>query len=288
MSLKLGNNTINNVKLGSTQVHKVYLGSNLIWSNSPYSTELTAIIARANTEGFTLPSGSTLTHVETLISAYKSAGIWNKQDRLYNFAYNDISLTNFARIDWKNPSTSPLLTLNGGLSYVSAGYQGNAVDGYIDTGFAPATHGVNYTQNNAGRSALVYSAGTGGSVPIDGNSANNNVMFIASTSSHKINSTLALSGGNVNLSSAGLKSIERDDSTNIRVIQRTTSSSRTATSDVLPTQNQYLFRNATNYSNNLLSMYCIGASLTLTEVTAIRNDYNTYLTAIGLTAIPFP
>ncbi len=283
--IKLGNITANNVKLGSLQVQKVYLGSNLVWSYTNYSSELQAIINRANAEGFTLPSSTTLGHIDALISAYKSSGVWTKMDRLYNFAYNNTALTNFARIDWKNPSTSPLIIFNGGITYVVSGFMGNGVDGYLNTHFTPSTDGVNYTQNNASRTALVYNTPTTGNA-IDGNTpAGNNGFFIASTSAHRINGTNNIVGGNVNLGGVGLKSINRYNATDLRLYNRTTENIRTSTSTILPPVEQYIFRNVGNYSNSEISNYMLGSSLTLTEVTAIRNDYNTYLSNIGLTPI---
>lgn len=418
---------------------------------SPYSAELTAIINRANLEGFTLPLARQLTTCDTFIQNLKTAGIWNKQDRIYNFAYNNspnlvrysqdldvtdwsksnatvtanatlapdstntadkvieaatstthltsqnipcvastnyvlsfyikagertipfvnfsdnvvgmlrnfnlttgtvdnntdttitpvgndwyyctmkritgvaaVNLTpqfypqsgtylgdgvsgfyvwgvqvefgtvasayqktpttmfqNFSRIDWKNPSTSPLLTINGTLTFHEGGYVGDGSTGYLDTGFIPSTHGINYTLNNAGRTIMVYTA-TGGN-PLEGNSSNNNTMFLTTTANHKINATLALTGGNVNLGGSGMTGIHRDSNTVIRTIKRTTETTgRTQTADILPTVNQLIFRNVSTFSASAISFYMMGASLTLTEGTALRNHYNTYMSGIGL------
>lgn len=285
-SIKIGNTLVNNVKIGNTQVQKVYLGTTLIWSFVNYSTELQAIINRANTEGFALPSAATLTIMDTLISAIKTAGVWNKLDRFFNFAYNNASLTNFSRIDWKNPSTSALATVNGGVTYLVSGFKGNAIDGYVDTGFMPSTHGVNYTLNNASRTAVVYTAPTTGNI-LDGSTGSaNNVMALANSAAQRINTSNALTGGTVGFAGNGLKSINRDNSTDIRLYNISTEFLRTATSTILPNLNQVLFRSAaTAYSDTVISQHMMGASLTATEVANFRTAYNNYLTSIGLTAV---
>lgn len=283
-SLKIGNTTITNAKIGSTQISKVYLGSNLVWSHSTYSSELQAVIDRANTEGFTLPSSTVLGHCDTLITAYKSSGVWSKQDRIYNFAYNDNTITNFSRIDWKNPSTSPLITLNGGMTYQISGYKGNGVDGYLDLNYVITTDGVYHTQDNAGRTALVYSTPTIGTAIDGSNITTRTQLFLASTTLHRINTITNLNSA-VNIGGVGLKSIQRYDANNVSVFNRITENSRTAVS-ALPSSNPHLlFRANTNYSDMVISNYLIGSSLTSTEVVSIRNDYNTYLTNIGLTPI---
>lgn len=423
-------------------------------SSGPYSPELNAIIARANLEGFSLPATTQLISCNNLINAYKTAGVWNKMDRLYNFAYNnapnlvkysqefdnvawtksninvtanataapDITVTadkifenaalnthvvsqtfpgysstiytmsfylkaaektqavvnfsdgvlgmirtftltgagsvdvstgttitnvgsgwyycvmtrttsvsatvltpqfytalgsylgdgvsgyyvwgvqiekaaaptayyktpnthliNFARIDWKNPATSPLITLNGGMTFVEQGYMGNGVDAYADTGFIPSTHGINYTLNNASRGGMVYTSPTVGNV-IDGNTTVvNNAMFNTNSTQHRINTTNTLTPSAANLGGAGWKSFNRDNSTDVRFYNRTTEILRNATSTVLPANSQIMFRNTTVYSNTVLANYMMGASITSTENLAIRNDFNTYLFDIGLT-----
>ncbi|MEW5675560.1 hypothetical protein ABGT15_04545 [Flavobacterium enshiense] len=283
-NIKLGINTISNIKLGANQVQKVYLGSNLIRSFTNYSTELQAIINKANSEGFTVPNSTTLGYIDTLIGSMKSAGVWNKQDRIYNFAFNNTGLTNFSRIEWKNPTISPLLTLNGGITYQVGGFEGNAVDGYIDTGFIPSTNGVNYTQNNASRTAVIYTAPSSGNV-LDGNSpTGNNGMFLNNSASHRINATNNLNTI-ANISGTGLKSINRDNSTDLRLYSSSTEYVRTETTNTFPILSQYILRNTTSYGDSVVSNYMLGASLSSTEISNLRGAYNTYLISLGLSAI---
>jgi len=69
-----------------------------------YSPELKAIINRANLEGFTLPSKPTLQATDILIQQMITDGYWVKRDLILNYAYNDDTLEDFTRINWKNPN----------------------------------------------------------------------------------------------------------------------------------------------------------------------------------------
>lgn len=66
--------------------------------------ETQAIINRANLEGFTLPSETTLLTIDVLIKAMITDGYWAKRDLILNFAYNDDNCREFSMINWKNPS----------------------------------------------------------------------------------------------------------------------------------------------------------------------------------------
>lgn len=77
------------------------------------STELQLIMDRAAEEGFNIPNATTQTAIDTLITAMKADNYWQAQDSILNFAYNDTSLANFSRINWKNPfSITNLVTFS--------------------------------------------------------------------------------------------------------------------------------------------------------------------------------
>lgn len=84
----------------------------LLLSLSKYLPETKAIIDRAVSEGFTLPSTPTLEYINTLIYSMKADGYWSKRDLILNFAYNDLNCQDFSRINWKNP-TGALMTRTG-------------------------------------------------------------------------------------------------------------------------------------------------------------------------------
>ncbi|MFA5644536.1 MAG: type II secretion system protein [Patescibacteria group bacterium] len=246
------------------------------------SAELTAIIARAEAEGFTLPSVSTLRQVDILIGAMKTSGFWDEQDLILNFAYNNTDLANFSRINWKNPS-DPLAVRNGGLTYGVYGELGNGSNAHIDTNNNPSTYGGNYTLNDAGRGAVIFSAGS----VIDGTAnASINSLRNGNLDAHKINqlATTALSPS-ADLSGVGYKGVNRDDATNVRFYNKATELNGTANSSSLYNGNQYLMRRGGTYSSIGISFYHLGGSISQTITQNFRIAYNAYLVSIGLTAI---
>lgn len=106
------------------------------------------IVSYAISQGWTIPSTSTINAMNTFITSLQASGIWDKYDIFYNFRYNDSSLANFSRINWKNPG-SYTLSYSGGFSYVNEGYEAGAIGTYLDTGFFPSVNGVNYQLYNA-------------------------------------------------------------------------------------------------------------------------------------------
>ena len=119
------------------------------------------IIAYANSQGWTIPSTGTINAMIALVDSMLSSGIWNKYDIFYNFGYNDTSLANFARINWKSPGNFTIsynsVTLP---TYTTTGFQqtvgsGGVNDYSLNTNFIPSINGVNYTLNNASITRLV-------------------------------------------------------------------------------------------------------------------------------------
>ena len=80
------------------------------------------------------------------IVALKAAGIWSQLDTYYMMAAHHEQAS---RLNWKNPD-SFTLTASGTITFtIDRGWQGDGSTGYLDTGWIPATHGVNYTLNDA-------------------------------------------------------------------------------------------------------------------------------------------
>ncbi len=249
-----------------------------------YTAELSAIISRAVALGYTLPSSAKLIACNNLIKSMKADGAWSLADAYFVFGYNDTALSDFSRINWKNPSAT-LATFNGGLTYLTTGIKGDNVNGYCDTGFAP-NNGVNYTLNSAGRLFVVSVARSAGNY-FDGNVSGtlNNGSGTFSTTNTRINSTNGLAVA-ADLSGTGLKAVLRDSSSAVRVINTSTVNSTTQTSVSVPTTNQFILRGiSAQYSNAGISNYWMGGSLTNTQVANFRTYYNTFLTAMGLTAL---
>jgi len=278
--MKLGANDINDLKLGNLQVDKVYLGEDLVWSNFAYDIDYQAILDRATTLGYTLPSDSQKIIQNQLILDLKSNGIWSKLDVFYVFA-NDGS-EEFATLNWKNPLLHQCTLINSPSFITNIGFQGNGTSSYIVTNFTPSVDGVNYQQDNASRYYWLSVAPTVG-FRIDGTSDASlhlNSSRYQNIANQFVNSNNTLNTVfNMPSFGTGMFGFNRTSNTNIEIFADTSQTSRTQTSTGLSTQSQFIFRQGGVYSNAQLSFYSMGASL-VSENTNFFNSINTYLTSI--------
>lgn len=112
----------------------------------PYDSDYQAVLDRGTALGYTLPSAAQQILQNDLVVALKASGSWDLLDVFYVFA-NDSSL-NFGRINWKDPDNF-LCSITGLPSFTSNKGFGRVAASVVDTGWIPATHGVNYTQNSS-------------------------------------------------------------------------------------------------------------------------------------------
>lgn len=112
-----------------------------------FCSEYQAILDRATTLGYTLPSAGQQVKQNTFLEYLKTNSIWTALDRLWVFATDGSS--DFARIDWKNPSGDLALAVNSPTFSSNTGFTGNGSSSYLRTQFIPGTEGVNYTLNSA-------------------------------------------------------------------------------------------------------------------------------------------
>ena len=267
--MKLGTNDIDSAYLGTNAISSIYLGTNLVWSGM--DPDYKAILDYATTQGYTLPSASQQLLQEQLIIDLKSAGVWSKLDTFAVFATDGNS--DFALIDWKRLSqytavNSPTFTSNGG-------FTGNGTSAYIDTNFNPATSGVNYTLNDAGR---FYWIDNRSGTRLEGNSTGVNESRNQNSSTMNINSSNALSAA-VNFAVDNYHAFNRTNSTDVELFTNTTQSSRTQTSTIISNNNQLILRSGATYNASRFRFYAMGASL-VAENTDFYNALNTYLTSI--------
>jgi hypothetical protein len=258
--------------------------------NTGYTTtnvELQHVINRAYAEGFTLPSTSTLAYCDTLITEMKNDGVWNLSDVYLNFAYNDTNLSGFSRINWKNPyGALGLATVFGTITLTTQGFSNDGTTyNYINTNFNPANIQANYTLNNAGRLFVIASDLTFiVSRYYDSANTSANRILRASTSNITINAT-TLTGENISTSGVGLKSLMRDDSTNVRFQNGSTVYNRTSTSTSVSNTTQVIGgQNGSASADAVYANYWMGGSLTNSQIDNFRTYYNQYLVNIGLTA----
>lgn len=240
-----------------------------------------AILDYATTQGYTLPSRTQQEKQNKLVVDLKDAGVWNKLDTFAVFATDGDS--DFALIDWKRLTqydavNSPTFTTN-------QGFSGNGTSSYIDTNYNPATSGVNYTLNDAGRIMFgnfpndsAYPESAGGGQENVTRSASSNVR-------QRINQgTSNISGAGLPPSALGvnvLRAIYRTSVTNVELFGGTTQASATANSTIISNNNQWILAGFGFFvsSSNIFKIYGMGASL-VSENTDLNNTLNTYINSL--------
>lgn len=245
-----------------------------------------AIIDRAFDEGFALPLSNRLHALDNLIYDLKQGFVWDGEDLLLNFVYNQLGLEGFSRINHKKP-TGDLITLVGGLIYTINGFEGNGIDGYINTNFNPATGTNNYLLNSASRGAVIYKntqsgatngAGIDSAGAVNFNSIRNAVSSVQQLNSGNVSSPADLSG-------TGYKGISRTASTGVSIINKSVKTNFLSNSTVIRNDTQRLFMTEGLCSDIGISGYHLGASRTDAQNLAYRTAYNKYFAAIGLPQI---
>jgi hypothetical protein len=245
-------------------------------SSPPLSTgidaDYQAVLNYATTQGYTLPSAGQQILQNQLMLDLKSAGVWSKLDTFAIFATDGSS--NFALIDWKRLTlytgvNSPTFTSDGG-------FTGDGLSSYIDTNFNPATQGVNYTLNDAGR--FFWVDNRTGTAWEGGISAGGNASLNSNSQSHRINSSTSLSAL-VNFAVDGFHAINRTSSTNVELFTGTTQFSRTQTSTSVQSSNATALRQGGAYNGSRWRFHALGSNL-VSENTAFYNAINTYITSL--------
>lgn len=267
---------------------KILFGKMVLPDFSMYDIDFQNVLIRAFYLGFTLPDATLCAKINQLFLDLKSNNLFNKQDYILNFAYNNIALAYLSLINWKNASFT-LASIVGGMTYNVNGYRGNGTDGSILTPFNLSTHGVNYVLNNSGRGAIVYVDGTVSAANrlIDYNTTGFSRLTNNNATQQRINSGSTSLPTAVDLTGSGYKGIFRVSSTSVELNNKTVRTTRVSNSTSVDSSGTMrLFSQGTaNWGDVGMSFYHIGASLTNSEVQTLRTIYNAYLTSIGLTAI---
>jgi hypothetical protein len=166
------------------------LNSFSIPSGTSFDSDYQAILDKAVSLGYTLPSSNAQTLQNTLLTSLKTDGVWNKLDIFYVFAV-DNNASEFTTINWKNPNALVNLptqsTLINAPAFTNkAGFTGNGADNYINTNYNPATQSINYTLNNASR--YYFPHAFVGTTRVDGTNATSvNALVVGVTNAHRIN-----------------------------------------------------------------------------------------------------
>lgn len=142
-------------------------------TSSLYDPDYQAVLTYATTQGYTLPSLAQRALQSQLIQTLKTGSVWNNLDLFYLFATNGDS--NFATLNWKNPSLYKATAVNSPTFTSNIGFTGNGVNAYLNTNWNP-TLGVNFTQDSASHgvytNSVGYASGSSGNTGYHGGGGN--------------------------------------------------------------------------------------------------------------------
>lgn len=241
---------------------------------SQYTSEYQAVLDRATALGYTAPSDAQKVKQNTLVAALKSAGIWTGLDVFYVFATDGDR--NFAKINWKAPSSFLCTESNTPTFTTNVGFTGNGSNMLLDTTFNARTSGTNFTQNEAGMYG--YFSGTFDGM-LAGVFVTNPCVFRAATNTFYINSATA--SNTVSTLATGFWHGKRTASNASAIFKNGVQTNSVATTSGTPDNQtlQILRANPSTYSNVTCGCFGAGGSLNGLE-SAFYSAWNTYLTSL--------
>jgi hypothetical protein len=246
-----------------------------------YSTELQAVIDAATLAMETVPDATRLSALDAFILARIADGSWTVLKSLRIQALNNVGLSAFSTYNYKDPSAHRMTLANSPV-YGLGGWSGDSVSAYGDSNLNLNTQGGTYTLNSASRGMWVYTAPSMGTA-LDGVSTGAfNRMLSQSSVGQRINQGTNSLNAAIDFSGTGYRAIDRPGSGVVNGFVGLVKNARTGTSTAIESTNQLLFRSSSAYSDAQIAMYYTGGSLTDTQHNNIANDFQTYLTAIGL------
>lgn len=258
--------------------------------NSSFDADYQAVLNRATSLGFPLPSDSQQIKQNTLVLALKSGGIWTKLDALYIFANDAVTGFEFARLNWKNPISNQATLINPLTFTTNQGFNGNGTSSYINTNYIPSTIGNNYQLNDCSFGYWAFSGLSTGGSRVNLGTRNSSVSGLTYPVGVSENSLFINTNNitNVTLTSSanlGLRHFNRVSSSGSRYYNSTglVGSNTNISSDI---SNFPFFISALNSANvasfftsTRFSIMFAGASLA-NENTALNNAFNTYITSL--------
>lgn len=250
--------------------------------HAPFDASYQAVLDRATALGYAKPSALQQAKQNKLVLDLKAAGIWSLLDIFYVYATDGDS--DFATLNWKEPSSFQCTKVNAPSFTTNAGFNGNGTSSYLNTNWSPGTNGSNYTQNSAGFGCYIHTNVSETRVDFGTTNATFANLFTRTTSDAI--STAVNAGGAItvtNTNSVGLYHIKRTGS-NAQEIWKNGINLLTTTgaSGARPTGTVYVcaYNNSGSpalYSTKQIGMMWWGAPLTGLEA-AFDNAWNAYYT----------
>lgn len=247
------------------------------------NAEAAALVAR-----FTTPPDSTRKgHIDTLVGALRTAGVWSKLDALYVTAAADAQA---AQRNWiadaynLTPVNSPTFTAD-------RGYAGNGSSSYINTGLTLSS-ASKFVQDSASlgiwcrTDSSANQLEAGARISVSSRQSLLSARNASGVAEGRINRDISETGIAV-ASSVGLLVATRTSSTLTTLYKNGSSIGTYSNTSVVPAPHElYLLAantagTANVFSSRQVSVAWAGGGLTGSENVAIYNALNTYLTAVG-------
>lgn len=255
---------------------------NLTFSYAPtgtaFDTDYQAILDEAGVQGYALPSSAQQIVQNQLMIDIKASGEFAKRDVIFVFA-NDASTSDFALINWKDPTGNKASLVNSPAFISNQGFEGDNSSAYINTNYT-YSGGSHWQLDDASNSYYLYTAFTDDTITGFVVSGSNRIRLNAAGTVARVNSTSNFSGGSVDLLETGFSNINRVSSTDLTLQIAGTTYNRTNTSSaVITAETPVLLRSITIYSQGIISYYSTGAS-TVSEYAATKTAIDTYMASL--------
>ena len=229
------------------------------------------------------PTSARKVIINTLINALKTAGVWSKIDVMWVLAAHDEQA---GRLNWITPGTYTATVVNSVTFTADRGFAGDGVSGHLDTGFAPATHGVQFQQDNAHIGVYQRTGGGNGNEPFSANNASlrHTVAGGTGTSTRSVlNSSTQINGP-----AGGTQPIHgmgrRNDASNVSVLRdgaQVTAPSSAGLSALQASNMRIGVRGNSTFVTHQIAAAHMGAYLDDTESAALYSAMHTYMVAVG-------
>jgi hypothetical protein len=235
------------------------------------------------------PQGNRAFLISDTIRRLKAADIWAKLDVLWMLAAHDAQA---ARLNWKAPASFTLTAVNSPTFTADRGYAGNGTTSYLNTGWAPATNGIRYTQNDGVLGAWSRTARAGADMAIVGgwSSAAALTQIVNRFTDNNVYTRVNDVGGGPAVSASdGLFTVTRVSSGGTRTTYRNGASlgaTSAASNANVSTQSLYIcaqnaIGTASGFSTDQIAMVFLGGGLSAAEVASSYNILLGYINGIG-------
>ncbi len=257
-----------------------------VWDYHPATDALYSAIAAPPD----VKDGRYLKHDQELtIRDLDAAGIWDLLDVLYVFAAHDEPT---ALVNWKNPAAFAATATNAPTFLAGRGYATDGLTSYIDTGWAPASDAVNFTQDSASLFIYLYSLDSSvGNGTVAGASGGGVVLRIrpddgASQSNYRMNDGTNANGSVLVPGSVGYNAIDRAGASSFEAYAmgakgHLRSASLTRSSSGLSSAALFAGAGAGSYGKAEIAFFGAGASLTKAKHRALARILEDHLSRIG-------